>query len=68
MEYVYIALIVSLLQELDMQEYTVVASTTERIVTEVDGIKSSTFQFCRFRKYSLTRAFEKGYWSREKNG
>lgn len=41
----------SLINKLKAKGIKCVASTTKRIVTEVDGQKISTFEFVRFREY-----------------
>jgi len=42
-----------LIQLLLKEGYTCIASTTERIVEEKDGVKKSVFKFVRFRNYKL---------------
>lgn len=41
----------ALVSRLKAEGITCVASTTERIVTEKDGVKTSEFRFVRFREY-----------------
>ena len=42
----------ALLQRLQAQEITCVASTTERETMEENGVKTSIFKFVKFRKYN----------------
>jgi 3-deoxy-D-manno-octulosonic-acid transferase len=44
-------LLVALIKALQKRGYTCLASTTERISEEKDGVKTSVFQFVRFREY-----------------